>query len=262
MRKRIFHWQGQRFVFLHVEGEPRRVLARQASELFERAGQELAALGLSLEGNVVRTRMFGRTREARTAASDARTAALKGRARASGSSYISPAHFSSGADVGIDLLAMAAPAGGAAREVTEHAPVQPFIRHLVWGPMVFLAGMTCERYPALKEQYEDILPRAGQLLEETGCTWKNVVRVSFFLQRDEDPNALLAGITSVAPLPLENAEIEFVDGFSRPGKLVEIEVTARRNGASKRLQETEFARETSAPPLAAGESLIERSGAR
>jgi hypothetical protein len=29
-------------------------------------------------------------------------------------------------------------------------------------------------------------------------------------------------------VPLDNAEIELVEGYSRPGKLVEIEVTARR----------------------------------
>jgi hypothetical protein len=29
-------------------------------------------------------------------------------------------------------------------------------------------------------------------------------------------------------MPLENVEIELVEGFSRPGKLVEIEITARR----------------------------------
>jgi hypothetical protein len=29
-------------------------------------------------------------------------------------------------------------------------------------------------------------------------------------------------------VPLDNAEVELVDGYSRPGKLVEIEVTAKR----------------------------------
>jgi hypothetical protein len=55
-----------------------------------------------------------------------------------------------------------------------------------------------------------------------------VVRVSFFLHQDQDPDALLAGIGGLAPIPLEHAEIELVQGFSRPGKLVEIEITARR----------------------------------
>ena len=132
-------------------------------------------------------------------------------------------------DLALDSQATSpqAPAG-AARQVSEHAPVQTFIRHLVWGPMVFLAGMTCEQFPDLKRQYHDILPRARALLRETGCDWTNVVRVSVFLHRDEDPDALLAGIAAAAPVPLEQAEIEFVDGYSRPGKRLEIEITARR----------------------------------
>ena len=123
---------------------------------------------------------------------------------------------------------MAAPAGGAPRQVTEHTPAQPFIKHLIWGPMVFLAGMTCEDYPTLKQQYEDILPRAGAILKETGCDWKNVVRIAFCLHKDEDPKALLAGVGALVPVDLGNAEIEFVEGYSRPNKLVEIEITARR----------------------------------
>jgi enamine deaminase RidA (YjgF/YER057c/UK114 family) len=228
MRKRLFNWLGQRFVYLSLEGDARLPLKDQAQELFVRADAELAHCGLSLQQNTVRTRILGRTAAARQAGSDARTAALTGGSRAAGSSYISPAHFESPAEVGIDLFAMAAPHGGAVREVTEHQPVQSFIRHLVWGPMVFLAGMTCETQPSLKAQLADILPRAGALLRETGCDWSNVVRVSMFLHRDEDPDALLAAAAAIAPVPIEHAEIEQVDGFSRPVKLVEVEVTARR----------------------------------
>jgi enamine deaminase RidA (YjgF/YER057c/UK114 family) len=228
MRKRLFNWQGQRFVYLNLEAEPGQPLPRQAQDLFVRADAELATLGLSLQHNTVRTRILGRSAAARTAGSDARTAALTGAARAAGSSYISPRHLGSAADIGIDLFAMAAPGGGATRAVTEHQPTQSFIRHLAWGPMVFLAGMTCETQPTLRAQVADILPRAGALLRETGCDWGNVARVSLFLHQDETPDALLAAITATAPVPLEHAEIELVEGYSRPNKLIEIEITARR----------------------------------
>lgn len=228
MRQRLFNWQGQRFVYLGLEAEPGPSPTQQAERLFARAGATLESLGLSLAGNTVRTRMFGRTREARTAGSDVRATALTGAARAAGSSYISPAHFASAADVALDLFAMIGPDDGATRQVTEHAPVQSFIRHLVWGPMVFLAGMTCEEHPTLAAQCRDILPRAGVLLRETGCDWRNVVRVSLFLHRNHDPDRLLAAIAATTPVPLDNAEVELVDGFSRPGKLIEIEITARR----------------------------------
>jgi enamine deaminase RidA (YjgF/YER057c/UK114 family) len=228
MRRRLFNWQGQRFVYLGLEGEPGRPLAQQSSDLFARAGAELAALDLSLLRNTVRTRIFARSGAARAAGSKARAEALVGRSRAAGSSYVAVPHFDSPADVGLDLFAMAAPAGNPPRHVTEHEPEQSFIRHLVWGPMVFLAGMTCETQPTLRAQCADILRRAAVLLRETGCDWQNVVRVSFFLQLDQDADALLAGVAALAPLPLDGAEIEFVEGFSRPGKLVEIEITARR----------------------------------
>jgi enamine deaminase RidA (YjgF/YER057c/UK114 family) len=228
MRRRLFNWQGQRFVYLGLEGEPGRPLAQQSADLFARAGAELAALDLSLLRNTVRTRIFARTSAARAAGSEARAEALVGRSRAAGSSYVSVPHFYTPADVGLDLLAMAAPAGNPPRHVTEHEPEQSFIRHLAWGPMVFLAGMTCETQPTLQAQCADILRRAGVLLRETGCDWQNVVRASFFLQLDQHADALLAGVAALAPLPLDGAEIEFVEGFSRPGKLVEVEITARR----------------------------------
>ncbi len=96
MRKRLFNWQGQRFAFLSLEGEPGLPLDQQSDGLFTRAAMELASLGLSLDRHVTRTRMFGRTRDARTAASNARSAALTGISRASGSSYISPGSFHPG----------------------------------------------------------------------------------------------------------------------------------------------------------------------
>ena len=175
----------------------------------------------------MRTRVFGRTREARDVVSDVRGKTFTGQARAATSSYISPAHLTS-ADVALDLYAMAAPSEGAPRKVTEMDPVQPFIRHLVWGPFVFHAGMTNEHVPTLAEQCAEILPRAGERLKENGCDWTNVVRVSFFLHRSQTRDALFAGARAAAPVPLDNAEVEMVDGYSRPGKLVEIEVTARR----------------------------------
>jgi len=228
VRKRLFAWQGQGFVYLGLEGKAGEPLDQQSKGLFARAATELAACGLTLDNNIVRTRVFGRTREARNAVSDVRAGTFTGNARAATSSFIAPAHFESRADVALDLIAMSPPGDGAARQVVEHQPQQTFIRYLTWGPMVFLAGMTCEQHPTLKQQYEDILPRAGKLLAEAGCDWRQVVGVSFFLHRDHDPDALLTGVAETVPVALDNAEVEFVEGFSRPGKLVEIEITAKR----------------------------------
>jgi enamine deaminase RidA (YjgF/YER057c/UK114 family) len=228
MRKRVFNWQGQGLVYLALEGTAGEPIDQQSKALFARAGHELHSFSLSLDKNVVRTRVFGRTREARNAVSDVRAKTFSGSARAASSSFIAPAHFSSDADVALDLFAMSPPGEKAARKVVEHQPQQTFIRYLTWGPMVFLAGMTCEVHPTLKQQYEDILARAGKLLQEAGCEWRNVVGISFFLHKDHDPNALLTGVAKTVPVALDNAEVEFVEGFSRPDKLVEIEITAKR----------------------------------
>ena len=132
----------------------------------------------------MRSRVFGRTREARDTVSGVR-GRLHGPARAATSSYIAPAYFDSAADVALDLFAMTAPPrrtpqGGRARAE------QPFIRYLTWGPMVFLAGITCETHPTVHEQYNDILTRAGALFTETGCDWANVVHLVLPAQ-EQDP---------------------------------------------------------------------------
>jgi enamine deaminase RidA (YjgF/YER057c/UK114 family) len=228
VRERVFNWQGQRFVYLWLEGEPGTSPQQQSQGLFVRAAAALAAHGLALDRNVVRSRVFGRTRADRDVVSAARGQVFVGPARAATSSYISPGHFASAADVALDLYAMAAPREGVPRKVTEMEPLQPFIRHLVWGPLVFHAGMTNEHLPTLQEQCAEILPRAGARLQENGCDWKNVVKVSFFLQQDETAEALIAAVSAAAPVPLDHAEIEFVAGYSQPNKLVEVEITARR----------------------------------
>ncbi len=227
MRQKTLNFAGQRFVYISIEAEAGGSLERQSQRLFEQAATALGDHGLALDKNVVRTRVFGRTREARDVVSGVRGKVFDGSGRAATSSYISGGYFSSAADVGLDLLAMVAPSGGD-RTVSEHTPVQPFIRHLTWGPMVFLAGMTCETLPTLREQYTDVLTRAGALLAETGCTWASVVHVAFFLHRSEEPTALLDGIAATDTVPLTTCEVEQVDGYSRPGKLIEIEITAKR----------------------------------
>jgi enamine deaminase RidA (YjgF/YER057c/UK114 family) len=227
MRKRVFNWQGQGFVHLCMEGMPGKPLDQQAKSLFDRARDELKGFSLTMDKNVVRTRLFCRTREAREVATEARGRILSGQSRSASSSFISPAHLESGGDIALELYAMSPPGQGPGRKVVEHEPKKAFIRHLSWGPMVFLAGMTSEK-ATLKEQYEDILPLAGKILKETGCEWANIAKVSFFLHHEQDPDALLSGVAATAPVPLGDAEVEFVEGYSRPGTLVEIEITARR----------------------------------
>src|SRR5262245_9889049 len=99
MRKRIYNWQGQRFGYIWLEGEPGQSLEKQSQGVFDLAKVELASLGLAMDKNVVRSRVFGRTREARNIVSAARTRAFIGQARAATSSFISPDHLDWASDV-------------------------------------------------------------------------------------------------------------------------------------------------------------------
>jgi len=108
MRKRIYNWQGQRFGYIWLEGEPGQSLEKQSQGVFDRAGPELASLGLALDRNVVRSRVYGRTRDARNIVSAARGRAFSGQARAATSSFISPDRLDWYSDVALELWAMAA----------------------------------------------------------------------------------------------------------------------------------------------------------
>src|SRR5260370_14863466 len=108
MRKRIYNWQGQRFAYIWLEGEPGHSLEKQSQGLFDRAGPELASLGLALDKNVVRTRVYGRTRHARNTVSAARGPAFSGQARAATSSFISPHHLRCDSDVALQILPIVA----------------------------------------------------------------------------------------------------------------------------------------------------------
>ena len=49
MRKRIYNWQGQRFVYLWLEGDASQSAEQQSQGLFDRAAAELSAHGLALD---------------------------------------------------------------------------------------------------------------------------------------------------------------------------------------------------------------------
>jgi hypothetical protein len=80
--------------------------------------------------------------------------------------------------------------------------------------------------PDLEAQLADILPRIGGSLKDAGSSWEKVRRVSFYLHRSESVERLRQLFARHVSAPLEGMEYCFVDGYSSPGKLCEIEVTA------------------------------------
>src|SRR5437588_10258789 len=138
MQTKIYSWLGREFIELSGEAHPAASVAEETNDLFGRFEEELKSHGLSLE-NTVRTRIWGRDRDARNLATAARSNILTGNAKAASSSYISPQRFDSAAKVALDLLAMR-PSRDAERKAVEFAPPRNYLCYLRYDSFVFLSG--------------------------------------------------------------------------------------------------------------------------
>lgn len=227
MRVAVTNWLGLEFLKLSAEAPLHGSATSQAEALFDQASGILREHGLSLS-DTLRSRLFGRDRTARDAASEIRRSVLAGPARAATSSYIAPALFASDARVAMDLIAVR-PAPGLGKTIRENDPPRLPCRYLTSGPLVVLSGQTAV-LPTLEEQVDtDILPRVGAYLEEAGSGWDRVAKVSCYLhvsQSADRMRALFRNATGGLP---ERFEIRFVEGYSAEGKLVEVETTALRD---------------------------------
>lgn len=224
MRLKVFNWLGREFVALSCEGRAGGSVEAETGELFERMEQELREHGLALD-HTVRTRLWARDRESRDAGSRERLRVLSGRARSASSSYIAPGWFSSDARVGIDLLAMRPSAPDAEKRIQEYEPPITPVRYIVLDSVAFLSGVTSVR-ATLADQVPEILEAIGGSLRDAGTSWQRVERVSCFLHRSQALGGLRELLRTVVPAGVPRQEFSFVDGYSAPGKLVEIEVTA------------------------------------
>lgn len=180
--------------------------------------------GLAL-ADVVRARLHGATRAARDAASRVRFRHLAGPARCATSSYIDPSRFPGGDGAALWLLALAD--AGTGKSVVEYDPVQPPCRFVATGGLVFLSGVTSTE-PALGDQLARIAPRIRESLAIAADRLGAPVLPSAaqaWVHRDVAPAALadLGARLGLAAVPLV---IERCDGYSAPGKLIEVEVDA------------------------------------
>ena len=225
MRVRIFEWLDHEFVAVSAEARPGANATAEAQQLFGSIGTELKGLGLSLD-NTVRSRLWGRDRESRDLGSAERVKALARRARSASSSFFAADYFASDARVAVELLAMRPGREDAEKTLVEYEPPIVPVRYIVYDSVVFLSGVTAV-LPTLEEQIGDILPRITESLEDAGTGWDRVARVSCLLHRSQT----VAGLRSIWPKTAQasNARIDyaFADGYSTPGKLIEVEVTAR-----------------------------------
>ena len=224
MRKRIFSWLGREFIELSGEAKPTANATVETQQLFRHFDQELRSHGLSLD-NTVRSRLWGRDRESRDLGSNERVRTLSGRARSASSSYIAPIHFDSEARVALDLLAMRPSNQSAQKRIVEYEPPIVPIRFLVYDTVVVLSGVTTV-LPTLEEQFDNIIPRISGSLKDAGSGWEKVACVSFYLHRSQPLEKLKAIFDRHVKAPVPQREYCFVDGYSAPGKLCEVEVTA------------------------------------
>ncbi len=224
MRKKIYLWLGREFITLSCEGKEEMTATDQSREIFRSLDEELRGMGLSLE-NTVRTRLWGKDRESRNLGSNERVRILSGKARSASSSYIAPVHFDSNAHVALDLLAMRPLRLGLEKTLVEYDPPITPLRYLVYDSLAFLSGVTAV-LPTLDDQMADILSRISTSLTDAGSSWDKVVKVSFFLHRSQALQALKDLFKKTVKAEIPQMEYAFVDGYSREGKLIEIEVSA------------------------------------
>jgi enamine deaminase RidA (YjgF/YER057c/UK114 family) len=225
MRKEIHVWLGKEFVYLSAEATGQGDATQQTAATFARFQRELEEQGLSLD-NTVRTRLWGRDRESRDEANTERFKTLAGRKRSVSSSYYSPSHFASDARVGLDLLAMKPSRPGQEKNLKEYDPPVIPLRYLIYDSVVFLSGVTAI-LRTLEEQLANILPRISESLRDAGTSWEKVARTSFYLHRTQSLDKLRQIFRENVHPNIPQMEYAFVDGYSNPGKLIEIEVTAK-----------------------------------
>jgi enamine deaminase RidA (YjgF/YER057c/UK114 family) len=228
MNVSILEWVGWQFVEISCEARDGVTAAEQGVDVFHQAGDLLRARGLSLS-DTIRTRIFGVDRPARDAVSQVRAEVLKGHNQAASSSYIAPKRFSSKALVALNLIAVRS-RPGLQKVIKPYVPPKQPICFVALGSLLVLSGNTSQRATLEEQLIDDILPRIGNYLTEGGSSWRKVVNVSCYMHESQRPDQLSALFRAVVdPMPAR-FEICFVEGFSAPGKLVEVEVMAQRDG--------------------------------
>ncbi|MFT5538588.1 MAG: enamine deaminase RidA (YjgF/YER057c/UK114 family) [Alphaproteobacteria bacterium] len=226
MHESTLHWLNQDFIILSGEASTGSDAGNQTWALFAAFESTLQRHGMSL-ADTVRSRLFGRDRATRDAGSIVRMEVLSGPARCATSSYIAPARFESAAQIAMDLIALR-PGAGLDKIIRENDPPRTPCRYLTCGPLMVLSGQTAV-LPTLEEQaVGDILPRITQYLAEVDSGWDQVAEAQCYLHESQNAEHMRALFLKVAPILPPRFACPVVAGYSAPGKLVEIEITATR----------------------------------
>ena len=223
METKILTWLGREFV--EITGEAKAGATEGATaELFERLDAALKSRGLSLD-NVVRVRVFGRDRQARTDATLARSKVLSGSRRAASSSFISLEWFDSAGSGGLELLALRPSNSTAPRKPVDFEPPRNYLCYLEYDSLLFFSGFTSEA-TTLVQQIKDVLGTLDNAFARAKTDWSKVKKLSLLLQRGSSVEEARQVLAAANRLNVPEIEFTFVDGFAGEKYLVEIEATA------------------------------------
>lgn len=227
MQVRLFKWLGREFIALRGEGKAGATADAALAELFDRFEKSLNAQGFSLD-DVVRVRVWGRDKDARTLATAARSKILTGKRRSASSSFISQERFDSNAAAGLELIAMMPTVSGAERRPVEFEPRRNYLCYLRYDSVLFFSGFTSDA-ATLEEQVPDVLSTLANAFAVSGASWSKVIKLSIFLHRSQDISALRRLLANGPRTDVPEVEISFVDGFAGEKYLLEVEATALIN---------------------------------
>ncbi len=196
--------------------------------LFAALQTTLADAGLQ-PADVVRNRVLAASRPAREAASALRFRRFAGPARCATSSYIDQSRFAGGDGVRLDTIALRGTA--ATKVAVEHEPPQPPCQLVATGDLVFLSGLTSPD-PELHVQIQQIRVRLADTLALAATTLGRAVRptaATLFVHRSVGLDELADFVEMVGIVGVQ-LDVGRCDGFSKPGKLLELEVDAEGFG--------------------------------
>ena len=225
MQKKIFSWLGGEFIELSGEARAGTSIEEETVSLFRSFEQELKTHGLSLQ-NTVRTRLWGRDREARNLGTAARSKILTGSAKAASSSYVSTSRFDSDARIALNLLATRPLRADAERRPVEFQPPRNYLCYLRHDSFVFLSGYTSAA-ETLQDQVSEIIKAVAGGLMVAGSMWDKLVKISLFLHRSQKLEVLKELLGRGPALPANcPVEFGFVDGYAGDKSLLEVEASA------------------------------------
>lgn len=215
---------GREHLTLNVTSDGGASVADEAQHAMKLAFELVESAGFSTS-DLVRSRIFARDANSRRIASDLRVEMLKGALRAASSSYIDPSRLPAQGNVALDFIAIRTPAG-AQKIVREYEPAIAPPMFVSVGDMVYVSGCT-DTSEGFATQAENIRANIARNLKAAGASWSNVIGVSAHVSRTIAGKEAWARLNSLFPDITGQISMSFVDGYSAPEKLIEIETTAK-----------------------------------